>query len=204
LATLTATQTETLRLGRQWRACQALQEQAKARLDLYRRRQASPIIEKYQWLAAGAAAVNPLPAVDLLAIAAINGQMALDLGTFYQQSLSLDQAQTLAAALGEVMLKLGLAELATQALGAVLKSQPLTYGLGGAVQGAAAAYLTRLAGFSLLDYWESQPLFGPTETAPNLERLRVAVQGVLSQNPLRDWAPRLLRQTADQPLLNNL
>ncbi|MEB3174869.1 MAG: DUF697 domain-containing protein, partial [Cyanobacteriota bacterium] len=204
LETLTATQAETLRLGRQWRACQALQDQAKARLDLHRRRQALPIIEKYQWLAAGAAAVNPLPAVDLLATAAVNAQMALDLGQIYQQKLSRTQAQTLASALGEVMLKLGLAELATQALGSVLKSQPLTYGAGGLVQGAAAAYLTRLAGLSLLNYWEAQPLFGPTETPFNLERLGVAAQGVLSQNPLRDWAPRLLRQTADQPLLNNL
>jgi hypothetical protein len=58
----------------------ALKAEAKAVLNQVRRDRALPIIEQYQWIAAAAAFANPVPALDLLATAAINAQLVMDLG----------------------------------------------------------------------------------------------------------------------------
>ncbi|BFM38089.1 DUF697 domain-containing protein [Synechocystis sp. LKSZ1] len=179
LQQILTTESATLRLAQQWRAYQALQSGAQERLNQARREKALPLIEQYQWLAGGTALVNPVASIDLLATLAINAQMVLDLGKLYQQRLSLAQAQTIAATLGEVLLKLGLAELSSQAIAALLKSQPLTYVAGGALQGLSASYLTRIAGLSLVEYFQAQPF---TSSAPlNPERLQQAVEKVFAQ-----------------------
>jgi uncharacterized protein (DUF697 family)/GTP-binding protein EngB required for normal cell division len=141
-----------------WRHVQALQQQARQRWQANRRALAMPLIETAQWLTAGTALVNPVANLDLLAAIAINGQLVFDLSQLYGQKISLSQAKTVATQMGEVLIKLGLVELSTQALAALLKSQPLTYLAGGAIQGVSAAYLTRIAGLSLVAFLENQPL----------------------------------------------
>jgi GTPase SAR1 family protein len=69
----------------------ALKAEAKAVLNQVRRDRALPIIEQYQWIAAAAAFANPVPALDLLATAAINAQLVMDLGGIYQQRFSLSR-----------------------------------------------------------------------------------------------------------------
>jgi len=162
------------------RAALALQAEAKAVLNTVRRNRALPIIERYQWIAAATSFANPVPALDLLAAAAINGQLVMELGTIYQQKFSLQQAQTAAGTLGSLMLKLGLVELSTQTIGGVLKSNAITFVAGGAVQGVSAAYLTRLAGMSLIEYFQEQD--AATSSSLNLERLKQILQRVFQQN----------------------
>ncbi len=143
-------------LASSWNQAQGLKVQVQDVLNAVRRARALPVIEKYQWIAAATAFASPFPAVDLLATAAINGQMVLDVSRLYQQKFSLQQAQTIASTLASLLLKLGLVELATQAVTAVLKSNAATFVAGGAVQGVSAAYLTRLAGLSLVEYFQMQ------------------------------------------------
>jgi uncharacterized protein (DUF697 family) len=69
-------------------------------LNQVRRDRALPIIEQYQWIAAAAAFANPVPALDLLATAAISAQVVSDLGAIYQQKFSLQQAQAAAKTWG--------------------------------------------------------------------------------------------------------
>ncbi|MEA5464545.1 slr1306 family protein [Leptothoe sp. PORK10 BA2] len=132
-------------------------------LNEYRRQKAMSVIEQMQWIAAGTAFANPIATVDLLATAAINGQLVLDLGGIYGQKFSMDQAKAAAGTIAELTVKLGLVELASQALGTILKSHVTTYLAGGALQGVSAAYLTRLAGLTLIDYFEEQSLLEATE-----------------------------------------
>jgi GTPase SAR1 family protein len=132
-----------------------------AELNQYRRQQALPLIEQAQWIAAAAAFANPVPSLDLLATAAINTQLVVDLGKVYHQSVSLDQAKAVAGTLATLMVQMGVVELSTQAIAPLLKSHALTFAAGGALQGISAAYLTRLAGLSLVDYFQAQSL---TET----------------------------------------
>ena len=91
----------------------------------------------------------------------------------------MDQAKAAAGTIAELTVKLGLVELASQALGTVLKSHVTTYLAGGAVQGISAAYLTRLAGLTLIDYFEEQSLLDTTEL--NFEGLGSRLQTLFQQ-----------------------
>jgi hypothetical protein len=159
-----------------------LKAEAKNYLNGIRRDRANPVIEQYQWIAAAAAFANPVPALDILATAAINAQMIVDLGNVYQQKFSLEQAKTVAGEMGSLMLKLGLVELSSKAIGTVLKSHAVTFVAGGAVQGVSAAYLTRLAGLSLIEYFQQQEVAANTATGFNVEKLGQTLQKVFQQN----------------------
>ncbi|MEH1770036.1 YcjF family protein [Nostoc sp.] len=159
-----------------------LKAEAKNWLNGTRRDRATPVIEQYQWIAAAAAFANPVPALDILATAAINAQMVMDLGNIYQQKFSLEQAQTVAGTMGSLMLKLGLVELSTKAISTVLKSNAVTFVAGGVVQGVSAAYLTRVAGLSLVEYFQQQEIAIDSGTGLNLENLRQTLQKVFQQN----------------------
>jgi uncharacterized protein (DUF697 family)/GTP-binding protein EngB required for normal cell division len=159
-----------------------LKAEAKNYLNSIRRDRSNPIIEQNQYIAAAAAFANPIPALDILATAAINGQMVMDLGNIYQQKISLEQAQQVAATMGSLMLKLGLVELSTKAVTGILKTNTITFVAGGVVEGVSAAYLTRIAGLSLVEYFEQQEIALETGQGLNLEKLRQVLQNVFQQN----------------------
>lgn len=168
-----------------WRRARLIEHQAQQQLLQHRRQQAMPVLEKYQWLAAGATFANPVAALDLLATAAVTGQMIIDLGAIYQQKISLAQAQTIATALGKQMVQLGLVELSTQAIAGVLKTNVVTYVAGGAVQGVSAAYLTHIAGLTLIQYFEQQPLCqtpAPLADTINLDKLGTILKTMFAEN----------------------
>jgi hypothetical protein len=159
-----------------------LKAEAKNCLNGVRRDRSAPIIEQYQWIAAAAAFANPLPALDILATAAINGQMVMDLGNIYQQKISLEQAQQVAGTMGSLMLKLGLVELSTKAVTGILKTNLATFIAGGMVEGVSAAYLTRVAGLSLVEYFEQQEIALESGNTLNLDKLRQVLETVFQQN----------------------
>lgn len=166
-----------------WREAVALKGEAKEILNGVRRDRSLPIIEQYQWISAAAAFANPIPTLDLVATGAINAQMVLDLGNIYQQKFSLEQAQTVAGTLGSAMLKLGLVELSTQTITSFLKSHAITFVAGGVVQGISAAYLTRIAGLSLIEYFQEQEISADDgENSFSVERLKEKLQMVFKQN----------------------
>ena len=159
-----------------------LKADAKNCLNGVRRDRSTPFIEQYQWIAAAAAFANPVPALDILATAAITAQMVMDLGNIYQQKISLEQAQQVAGTMGSLMLKLGLVELSTRAVTGILKTNVATFVAGGMVEGVSAAYLTRVAGLSLVAYFEQQEIALESGNALNLDNLRQILQTVFQQN----------------------
>ncbi|MEC4807398.1 MAG: DUF697 domain-containing protein [Jaaginema sp. PMC 1079.18] len=187
-------QRQALVLATAWREAINLQTAAKTRLNAHRRSRALPIIERYQWIAATAAFANPVAALDLLAAAAISTQMLVDLGEIYQQKFSLSQAQNASGTLGEQMVKLGLVELSTQTIGGLLKSHAVTYVAGGVVQGISAAYLTRIAGLSLIEYLEDQDIQAQTEAKINWDKFSQILQNVFQANQrtafLKNFVPQ--------------
>jgi len=177
-----------------------LKAEAKNWLNVTRRDRATPIIEQYQWIAAAAAFANPVPALDILATAAINAQMVMDLGNIYQQKFSFEQAQTIAGTMGSLMLKLGLVELSTKAISTVLKSNAVTFVAGGVVQGVSAAYLTRVAGLSLVEYFQQQEIAIDSGTGLNLENLRQTLQKVFGQNQQMAFLQGFVKQSVKRLL----
>ncbi|HEY9906397.1 MAG TPA: DUF697 domain-containing protein [Thermosynechococcaceae cyanobacterium] len=179
-------------------ACaQTLKAQVKMTLNDLRRDRALPVVEQFQWMSAATAFASPLPSVDVIATAAINAQMVMDLGKIYRQQFSLSQAQKVALTLGGLILKLGLVELSTRTIATLLKTNAMTYVAGGCVQGISAAYLTRVAGLSLIEYFHSQePNLKEAEAQPlPIERLGQILQTVFEQNRQAAFLQSFVKQT---------
>ena len=167
------------------RQVQSLQQRVMAKLHQGRCDRSQPIIEQYQWIAAATAFANPVPMLDLLATGAINAQLIMDLGQIYQQKISLAQAENAVAVLAELLIKLGVVEFSTQTIGHLLKSNALTYVAGGLIQGASAAYLTRVSGLGLITYFqENSEQLDQEITQFNVGRLQAIIQKVYQQNQL--------------------
>lgn len=181
-------------LATTYRQTVALKAAIKTEVNRLRRDRALPQIEQAQWVAAGVAFATPVPSLDLLATASANAQLVMDLGTIYQQKLSLDQAKAIATALAELMLKLGVVELTSQAVTPLLKSHAATFVAGGMVQGASAAYLTRMAGLSLVEYFEEQEALGVTEPGVQRDRLMQKLQAVFQANQRSAFLQTLVNQ----------
>jgi hypothetical protein len=179
-----------------YRQAQALNLKVQGEFNQVRRDRAQPIVEQYQWVAAAAAFANPVPSLDLLATAAINTQMVMDLGAVYQQKFSVDQAKTVTTTLASQMMKLGLVELSTQAIAPLLKSNVLTYLAGGTLQGLSAAHLTQIAGLSLVEYFEEQvqSLEAGAEITFKRESLIQKLQSVFAENQRTAFLQTLVNQ----------
>ncbi|BAU12017.1 hypothetical protein LEP3755_25440 [Leptolyngbya sp. NIES-3755] len=171
----------------------AVQAEAKTALNRVRRDRAMPKIDQAQWIVAGTAFANPFPALDLLAAAAINGQMVFDLSNLYQRKFTLEQAKTVAATMASVMVKLGLVEVSTQAIASILKTNAITFVAGGLMQGVSAAYLTRMAGLTLIEYFEGQP-----SGEIKQDVLQQVMQKVFEQNRRLPFLQMFVKQAVDQ------
>jgi uncharacterized protein len=160
-----------------------LKNTGKAQLNALRRARALPIIEQRQWIAGAAAFANPLPALDLLATAAVNAQTIVDLSAIYQQPFSIELGRSAASAMGGLLLKLGLVEVSTQAIGSILKTNAVTYVAGGLVQGMSAAYLTRIVGLTLMEYFADQDIVAAQSNHVwNPDRFGILLQQVFQAN----------------------
>jgi len=194
LNTLLNEQKQILLYQSTWRKTYFLKREAKTILNQIRRQRALPYIEQYQWVAAGTAFANPVSSLDLLATAAINTQLVFDLGQIYQQKVSWQKAQTVAGTLGKQMVQLGLVEFSTQTMTSLLKTNAMTYLAGGTVQGLSAAYLTRIAGLSLIEYFEEQEISQAAGEELNLNRLQEKLQQVFQNNQRTALLKHLMQQ----------
>jgi uncharacterized protein len=192
---------EQLLWGSTSRQLGTVETEAKAALNTHRRNLAQPLIEQSQWIVGAAAFANPVPALDLLATAAVNAQMIMDLGKIYQQKFTLEQAETAGAAMGDLMLKLGIVELCTQTVANLLKTNAITFVAGGLVQGLSAAYLTRIVGLTLVEYLEAQDLLTPEPPrAWNLGLLGKTLQSVFKANERVAYVQTIVKQGVERLL----
>lgn len=139
---------------------QRLGEEARILIDRQRKRQSDQIIDRYQWISAGVIAVTPLPVVDMLATAAVNAQMVIEIGKVYGCEINSDRGKELAISLGRTLVSLGVVKGAVDLLGRALQLHIATYLVGKAIQGVTAAYLTRIAGKSFIEYFRHDQDWG--------------------------------------------
>ncbi|MGF1481173.1 MAG: YcjF family protein [Cyanophyceae cyanobacterium] len=139
---------------------QRLGEETRSLLDRQRRGQADKVIDRYQWIGAGVIAVTPLPIVDMLATAAVNAQMVVEIGRVYGCELDNAQGRELALSLGRTLVSLGVVKGAVELLARALQFNVATYVVGKAIQGVTAAYLTRIAGKSFIEYFRANQDWG--------------------------------------------
>jgi len=139
---------------------QRLGEETRQILDAQRRRQAEAIVDRYQWIGAGVVSVTPLPMVDLLAAAAINAQMVVEIGDVYGCQMNLERGKELAVSLARTLVSLGVVRGAMELLSLALQTNVATFLVGRAIQGATAAYLIRIAGKSFIEYFRRDQNWG--------------------------------------------
>ena len=130
-----------------------LGEEARKIIDNQRRRDAEKIIDRYQWIGAGVIAVTPLPVVDMLATAAVNAQMVVEIGKIYGVELDGEKGKELALSLGKTLVSLGIVKGAVEILAKALQFHLATFLVGKAIQAVSAAYLTRIGGKSFIEYF---------------------------------------------------
>ncbi len=139
---------------------QRLGEEARKMIDAQRRRQADQVVERFQWIGAGVVVVTPLPGVDLLATAAINAQMVVEIGKIYGCELNLARGRELALSLAKTLASLGIVKGAFQLMSITLQTNVGTFVVGRAIQGVTAAYLTHIAGKSFIEYFRRNQDWG--------------------------------------------
>ncbi|HIK27927.1 MAG: DUF697 domain-containing protein [Oscillatoriaceae bacterium SKW80] len=139
---------------------QRLGEEARRLIERQRRRQAEKVVERYQWIGAGAIAAVPLPVIDLLATAAVNAQMVVEIGKIYGCELNLERGKELALLGAKALASLGIVEGAVKLVSTALQLNVATYLIGKAIQGVSAAYLTRIAGKSFIEYFRHDQDWG--------------------------------------------
>jgi uncharacterized protein len=136
-------------------------EQARERVQEALDRRAGEIVEKYMWGAGGAAALSPLPLLDLAAGGAITVKMVLDLAKVYRQDVDMEAAVQLLAQLGKNLVAILGVSLATPAVvtavASMLKTIPGVGTLaGGMLQGLVQAVVTRWIGRVFMQYFKKE------------------------------------------------
>jgi len=142
---------------------QRLGDEARSLINAQRQQQAEQVVDRFQWISAGVIAVTPLPVVDLLGTAAVNAQMVVEIGKIYGCDLDLDRGRDLALSLARTLTSLGLIKGSLQlmtTLSATLQLNITTIAVGRLIQGASAAYLTRVAGRSFIEYFRHNQDWG--------------------------------------------
>lgn len=137
-----------------------LGEEARNLIDIQRRRQADKIVDRFGWIGAGVVTVTPLPVVDLLATAAVNAQMVVEIGRVYGCELNMERGKELAVSLAKTIASLGIVKGAIQLISTALQFHVATFVIGRAIQGVTVAYLTRIAGKSFIEYFRHDQDWG--------------------------------------------
>lgn len=139
---------------------QRLGETTRQLIDSQRRQQAEKLVERYQWISCGVIWVTPLPVVDLLATAAVNAQMVVDIGKIYGCELNSERGKELAISLAKTLGSLGIVKAVLEVVTTALELTIGGYVVSKAIQSISAAYMTRIAGKSFLEYFRQDQDWG--------------------------------------------
>jgi small GTP-binding protein len=137
-----------------------LSEAGRQLLADQRQQDAEAVVDRYGWISAGVIAATPLPGVDLLAAAAVNAQMVVEIGRVYGISLSRASAQELAVSVGRTLASLGVIKGGMGLISAALSVNLPALLLSRAVQAVGAGWLTRVAGRSFITYFQQDQDWG--------------------------------------------
>jgi small GTP-binding protein len=162
-------------------------------------REAREIVNRYTWACAAAAALSPLPLLDLFSSSALTVKMVIDLAAIYRQKLDFDIAVNLLGQLGKNLIAIlgvnAAAPAVTAALASLLKTIPVAGTVaGGVLQGIVQGLVTRWIGLVFIGYFKTdmkmppeglanlarrewQRLTSPTELVSFLHEARQKLQG---------------------------
>ena len=138
-----------------------LVEEARQRVQQSLDARAWQIVDRYMWGAGGAAAISPLPILDLAAGGAVTTKMVLELARVYRQEIVADTVVTLLGQLGKNLIAILGVSAATpavaSAIASLLKTIPGAGTIaGGLLQGIVQAFVTRWIGAVFIAYFKNE------------------------------------------------
>ena len=149
---------------------QRLTEETREALSQQQQAEAEKVVEKFQWLVVGVVFATPLPVVDLLATAAINAQMVVEIGKVYGCEINIDRGKELASSLTRTLVSLGIVKGVVQIITTLISVTVVGLVLKATVQSVTAAYLTRIAGKSFIEYFSRDRDWGDGGIAEVVQR----------------------------------
>jgi small GTP-binding protein len=160
VAAILAREGEALRAGNLLLRAHLLGKAAQDQLTVERRARAQAVVDRYQWVTAGAVFANPIPALDLMATGAVQFQMISEIAGVYGLELSAGHVRMIGSQMVQILLKLGLVEAASSLVAGLFKSTLVGFAAGGAIQATTMAYLTHVSGIAFSEYFERGQSWG--------------------------------------------
>jgi GTP-binding protein EngB required for normal cell division/uncharacterized protein (DUF697 family) len=144
--------------------------EAKAQVQTELDKRAREIVDRSMWQAGAAAAISPLPVIDLVAGAGITSNMVLQLARVYRQKIDLDTLSRLLGELGKQLLSVAGANVAApaaaSAIASTLKTVPgIGTITGGVLQGLVQVLVTRWIGGVFIAYFKREMQLGASDWA---------------------------------------
>ncbi len=140
--------------------CQNLGESGKKLLNRQRLIESQRCVEKYLWISSGVVLLTPLPGVDLLGAAVVNGRMVMDISRIFGVELTKKRGSDLAKSVGQTIAGMGIVKGGVSIISNSLSLHLPTYLIGKSIQGITAAWLTKLAGESFITYFQQDQEWG--------------------------------------------
>lgn len=138
---------------------QRLSSEARDLIDQERKKRAEKVVERFQWIGAGVIWATPI-VIDLLATAAVNTQMVIEISKVYGCELSQEEGRELARSLAKTLGGLGIVKGVVSVFTRALEFSVAGYVVGKTVQSLSSAYLTRIAGKSFMEYFRNDQDWG--------------------------------------------
>ena len=140
--------------------CSNLGIEGKKLLDRQRKNSAKKCIDKYGWLSSGALIVTPLPVVDMIAAAAVNAQMVIEIANIYGVEITKEGSKNLALSVGKIIATMGLVKGGVSLISSTLSLSLPTFIVSKVIQGISVSWLTRIAGASFITYFQQDQSWG--------------------------------------------
>ncbi len=140
--------------------CSNLGKEGKRLLVKQRTISAKRCVDKYGWLSSGILILTPLPVIDMIAAAAVNAQMVIEIAKIYGVEITKEKAKSLALSVGKILVTLGLVKGGVSLISATLSLSLPTFIVSKVIQGVSVSWLTRIAGASFITYFQQDQSWG--------------------------------------------
>ena len=140
--------------------CSNLGKEGKRLLVRQRSQSAKKCIDKYGWLSSGVLILTPLPVVDMIAAAAVNAQMVIEIAKIYGVEITKEKAKKLAFSVGKILATMGLVKGGVSLISSTLSLSLPTLLVSKVIQGISVSWLTRIAGASFITYFQQNQNWG--------------------------------------------
>ena len=140
--------------------CSNLGKEGKRLLVRQRSQSAKKCIDRYGWISSGILILTPLPVIDMIAAAAVNAQMVIEIARIYGVEMTKERAKNLAFSVGKILATLGLVKGGVSLISSTLSLSLPTFIVSKVIQGVSVSWLTRIAGASFITYFQQDQNWG--------------------------------------------